>query len=149
MVFVKVMVFCWCLTKNHQKTMPFPTYGFGKVLINFSCGKRCLLNKLLIRFHSPCTRSHMLTSGLPFFAANLSEFARKGPTVVNYCLFFFQNLQSFFHATLQSSYISKSKHLFCNILQGIMVQYVKYSMCENHENTLKFEGTGNTIFQGT
>ena len=28
-----------------------------------------------------------------------------------------------------------------------MVQYVKYSMCENHENTLKFEGTGTLYFK--
>ena len=37
MVFVKVMVFCWFLTKNHKKTIIFPTYGFGMVLINVSC----------------------------------------------------------------------------------------------------------------
>ena len=36
MVFVKMMVFCWFLTKNHHKTIIFPTYGFGMVLINFS-----------------------------------------------------------------------------------------------------------------
>ena len=76
----------------------------------------------------------------------LSEFPRKSPTVVNYCLFS-SKFTVFFHATLQSAYISKSKHLFCKILQGIMVQYVKYSMCENHENTLKFEGTGTLYFK--
>ena len=62
-------------------------------------------------------------------------------------LVFFKIHSLFFHATLQSAYISKSKYLFCKILQGIIVQYVKYSMCENHENTLKFEGTGTLYFK--
>ena len=88
----------------------------------------------------------MLTSDLPFFAANLSEFPRKSPTVVNYCLFY-SKFTVFFHATLQSAYILKSKHLFCKILRGIMVQYVKCSICENHENTMKFEGMGTLYFK--
>ena len=45
-------------------------------------GKRCLLNKLLIRFHSQCASSHILASDLPIYAANLSEFPRKCLTVV-------------------------------------------------------------------
>ena len=76
----------------------------------------------------------------------ISEFPRKSITVVNYWLFS-SKFTVFFHATLQSAYISKSKHLFCKILQGIMVQYIKYSICGNHENTLKFEGTGTLYFK--
>ena len=53
----------------------------------------------------------MLTSDLPFFAANLSEFPRKSPTVVSYWLFS-SKFTAPFHATLQSAYISKGKHLF-------------------------------------
>ena len=75
----------------------------------------------------------------------MSEFPRKSP-VVNYCLFS-SKFTVFFHATLQSAYISKSKHLFFKNFQGIMVQYVKYSVCENHENALKFEGTGTLYFK--
>ena len=47
MVFVKVMVFCWFLTKHHKKTIIFPTCGFGMVLINFS-SECCLFICLLI-----------------------------------------------------------------------------------------------------
>ena len=36
MVFVKVTVFCCFFTKKHHKTIIFPTYGFGMILINFS-----------------------------------------------------------------------------------------------------------------
>ena len=57
MVFVKVMVFCWFLTKNRQRTVIFPTYGFGMVLINFSC---VLKVRLRVIISSACIKQRQL-----------------------------------------------------------------------------------------
>ena len=35
-----MMIFIWFFTKSHNKTITFPTNGFGMVLINFFNGSR-------------------------------------------------------------------------------------------------------------
>ena len=88
----------------------------------------------------------MLTVDLPFYAGNLCEFARKSPTVVSY-YWFSSKFTDPFSCNFAVCLDFEGKHLFCKILQGIMVQYVKYSICENHENTLKFEGAATLQFR--
>ena len=76
----------------------------------------------------------------------LSEFPRKSPTVVNYRLFS-SKFTVFLSCNFAVCLYFEKQTFVLQILQGIMVQYIKYSICENHENTLKFEGTGTLYFK--